>query len=205
MLRGTGQIFLGKTRYLHCMETGIARCTPGRRWRTSRPPPRSSATRDPSGPVLVRHRAALDSASRPLAELAAFRRAVANQAALANPAFTLQTPSRGDALGPLLPLALRSLAIGPSPANQSVMPNAHAIRSCLRGFPNTTAQPTRWPAGRSRTPSSQELAIPDRHCASGEFGIRGNQRHKRRHLDEMGRGIVNDKKHASSIRRPDKH
>ena len=63
ILRSTGEISRGKTRYLHCIDAGFTKCTLHRRWRTSRSRARSSRVHHASYPVLVHRPAALDWAS----------------------------------------------------------------------------------------------------------------------------------------------
>ena len=63
ILRSTGEISRGKTRYLHCIDAGFTKCTLHRRWRTSRSRARSSRMHHASYPVFVHRPAVLDWAS----------------------------------------------------------------------------------------------------------------------------------------------
>ena len=126
--------------------------TLNRRWRTSRSRARSSRMHHASYPVLVHRPAVLDWASRPLAELAAFRRARAKQFALATPPFTLQTPLRGDAPGSgpgqalALLLAFGSAQPGHRSFTDEVTRHARRTRSSSGGFAGLIAK-LPWNAG----------------------------------------------------------
>jgi len=96
MFRSTGEISQGKTRYLHCMDAGFTKCT--------RLPQMEDAARTcPLVPNASRLISGFCSSPRSFGlGFPATRMARGVQAgkssALANPAFTLQTPPRGDAL-----------------------------------------------------------------------------------------------------------